>query len=489
VVGRYYFRETMKIFATRKSDMLLDIPGNFRRGLPTFAAMVLLIAILFVFNLSTLRIMRLLEESKENDLTRQLVAVGRAILFDLRRPTPPAVVALVAEAKEDAAAEMLDNFADTIAYQKLAEQLGEFQRAHNLASLTLLTVHGLVIADATRQLEPGVAYTFRDIDRRALARAAQGQTAAVALYPVGNTYYKRVYLPLIVDGRVSAILALSASADYFEGLREIQRRVRGQMLLSSVLFVILVYLLSRFLNYLLRAEARALHLARYEAMAALAGGLAHELRNPLSIMRILCEEILSEHPTDSRTAQNARELIEEIQRLNELVSHFLSLSKPPTADAQTPVAFDAEIRRAVELLRKGLPANVTFRLELPSTPLHVLADPRALRQIVLNLLLNARDAVSEKGGEIVISLAERRGAAELHVRDTGVGIPRSVLSRVFDPFFTTKPGGSGLGLAITRSIVENIGGTITIVSQEGKGTDVCIRLPIAPRYMRVSASQ
>lgn len=467
-----------------RQRLLGDAPLSFHRGLPLFATMILLIAILFLFNLSTLRLLRLFEASKENDLTRQLVAVGRTIVYDLRKPTLPAIVELVADTNEENAAEVLDDFADTAAYKRLAQQLSEFQRANSLASLTLMTTHGLVMADGARQTEPGLSFPYRDLDRAALQRAARGQISSVPLYPIGDTYYKRVYLPVVSDGRVAAILALSASADYFESLRDIQRRVRAQMLLTSLLFAVLVYLLYRFLKYLLNAEARALQLARYEAMAALAGGLAHELRNPLSIMHILCEEILSQHPPESPTAKNARDLIEEIQRLNELVTHFLSLSKPPTGESAQAISLTEEVRRAAELLRKGTPPAVNVRLDLPDNPMPVVADPRALRQVVLNLLLNARDAVAERGGEIHVTLAERRGMAELHVRDTGVGIPRSILSRIFEPFFTTKPSGSGLGLAVTRSIVENLGGRITIVSQEGKGTDVCVRLPLAPRALR-----
>ncbi|MGB9692656.1 MAG: sensor histidine kinase [Candidatus Sumerlaeaceae bacterium] len=473
-------------WSAKRSELSSSVTGmlSLRRGLPSFAAMVVLIAILFLFNLSTMRLLHLFEASKENDLTRQLIAVGRAILYDLRKPTLPSIVELIAGANEDTAAEILDNFADTAAYTKLLESFGQYQRTNDLRGLTLLTPHGLVIVDSTRQSEPGSAYVFRDIDRAPLTRAVRGLIAAMPLYPIGDTYYKRVYLPVVSDGRVVAILALSASADYFESLRDIQRRVRFQMIFTSLLFGFLIYLLYRFLTYLLRAETRALHLARYEAMAALAGGLAHELRNPLSIMRILCEEIIAEQPPDSIAARNARELIGEIERLNELVTHFLSLSKPPDPSAAQTVAFDEEIRRACELLRKSTPQNISLRLDLPAAPVYVVADPRALRQIVLNLVLNAREALAERGGAILITLSERRGMAELHIRDSGPGIPPQLLSRVFDPFFTTKRSGSGLGLAITRSIVENLGGTIFIHSMEGKGTDVCVRLPLAERPPR-----
>ncbi len=452
-----------------------------RRGLPSFATMLVLIAILFIFNLSTMRLLRLFESSKENDLTRQLVAVGRAIVFELRRPTLPPIFELVAGSPEDSAAELLDSFADTAAYDKLVQALEEFRRTNNLRDLALLTVHGLVIADAMRRSEPGAPYVFRDIDRHPLALAARGQIAAMRLYPIGDTYYKRVYLPLISEGRVVGILALSASADYFESLREIQRRVRFQMVLTSALFVALVYLLYRLFAYVIHAEAKAMNLARFEAMAALAGGLAHELRNPLSIMRMLSEEIIRSQPADSSAARNARELVEEIERLNELVTHFLSLSKPPEGANKQTVALDVEIRRAAELIRKSGDLPLTLSLEIPEQAVYVSADPRAVRQVILNLVLNARDALASHEGEksVTLSLGVRRGMAELHVRDTGPGIPAHLLARVFDPFFTTKRGGSGLGLAITRSIVINLGGSIEITSIEGRGTDVCVRLPLA----------
>lgn len=465
---------------SRRAGRAALLEGTFRRGMPSFVAMLLVIGVLFVFNLSTLRLLWLFEASKENDLARQLVAVGRTILRDLRRPALPAILELLAGASEENAAQALENFAETAAYGRLADELAEVQRANDLRELVLLTPHGLVVAEGTRREAPGTAYVFRETDREPLARAAQGAVAAMRLYPIGDTYYKRVYLPIVSDGRVVGILGLSASADYFASLRELQRRVHFQMALSSVLLGLLVFFLYRFLAYLLEAEKRALHLARVEAMGALAGGLAHELRNPLSIMRMLCEEILREQPPQTRAAENARELIGEIERLNSLVSHFLSLSKPPEQGQSDPVALDREIEQVAELVRKSGSGTLRLHVEMASRPVLVAADPRALRQVLLNLLLNAREAVEAAGGgEVTLTLTERRGMAELHVRDTGVGMTPEVLARAFDPFFTTKPTGSGLGLAITRSIVENLGGNIAVQSVPGQGTDVCVRLPIA----------
>jgi signal transduction histidine kinase len=117
------------------------------------------------------------------------------------------------------------------------------------------------------------------------------------------------------------------------------------------------------------------------------------------------------------------------------------------------------------------------KTELPAAPVYVRADSRALRQVFLNLLLNARDALPGDGGEVRVTLRERRGSAEIHVIDTGCGIPAREIARVFEPFYSTKRMGTGLGLPITRSIVENLGGEMAITSNPGKGTDVCVILP------------
>jgi signal transduction histidine kinase len=250
------------------------------------------------------------------------------------------------------------------------------------------------------------------------------------------------------------------------------------MTLSSILLIAIGYLVHRLFSFIVKAEARALRLAHMEAMASLAGGVAHELRNPLSIIRMMCEEILAEQHPDSRSARNARDIIGEVDRLNELVHQFLSLAKPPDLSNAQPVDLVAEVRRTAELLRKSSPKPFALELNLPAVPLHVQADERALRQVILNLLLNARDAVAENGGRISVTVAERRDMAEVRIADTGPGIAQRDLERVFDPFFTTKPTGSGLGLAISRSLVQNMGGEISLTSTLGKGTEVSVRLPL-----------
>jgi signal transduction histidine kinase len=163
-----------------------------------------------------------------------------------------------------------------------------------------------------------------------------------------------------------------------------------------------------------------------------------------------------------------------------MVSQFLSLSKPPDPADTALVDVGAELGRVVQLVSRGAAGDtISFETDLPADPARVRADERALRQVFLNLLLNAMEAMEGRTGVVRTTLRERRGHVEIHVTDTGAGISPRDLPRVFEPFFTTKRMGTGLGLALTRGIVENLGGTIEIESEQGRGTVVTVVLPTA----------
>ena len=161
-----------------------------------------------------------------------------------------------------------------------------------------------------------------------------------------------------------------------------------------------------------------------------------------------------------------------------MVAQFLSLSRPPDAHGTALVELGAEIARVTQLVRKGTADDrVRIETDLPDNPVLVRADERALRQVFLNLLINANEAMDGRTGTIRVGLRERRGRAEVTVADTGHGIAPRDLARVFEPFFTTKRMGTGLGLALTRGIVDNLGGSIRIQSEPGRGTEVVVALP------------
>jgi signal transduction histidine kinase len=110
---------------------------------------------------------------------------------------------------------------------------------------------------------------------------------------------------------------------------------------------------------------------------------------------------------------------------------------------------------------------------------HIVGSPDQLKQVILNLFVNAMEAMPN-GGTLTISTEDQNGFVALAVRDTGIGIPTDKLSQVFDPFFTTKPGGTGLGLAVSYGIIEGHGGKILVESKQGEYTEIMLRLPMRP---------
>lgn len=219
-------------------------------------------------------------------------------------------------------------------------------------------------------------------------------------------------------------------------------------------------------------------------IAELAGGLAHELRNPLSTMMInlkLLTEDLQDERADERDARR-RALLKvdvlrrEAERLQALFDEFLSLAGPCPLQ-RAAVDLNDIVARLVEFCEPMMKAHGVRMTHVAGVrPLFCRADEKLLSRALLNLAINAQQAMPD-GGELSISTESEGDDAIIRVRDTGVGIAEEDRPRVFRPFFSTKPTGTGLGLSITRRLIEEHGGKLTFTSSEGGGTTFVIRLP------------
>jgi signal transduction histidine kinase/uncharacterized membrane-anchored protein YhcB (DUF1043 family) len=223
---------------------------------------------------------------------------------------------------------------------------------------------------------------------------------------------------------------------------------------------------------------------RLSSLGRLSTVVAHEIRNPLMIIKAALRTLRLE-PLPSEALRTAvADIDEEIARLNRIVTEVLDFAKPIKFDfAPTDVNSVCEAAARAARADAGGPA-IQLKLD-PSLPLGN-ADSERLRLTLVNILTNARTAVAAKEGASslrdAISLttsALETGRLLIEIRDRGAGITVEDLGRVFDPFFTTRRTGTGLGLAISRNIIEGMGGTIAIQSRSGAGTDVRIELPVA----------
>ncbi|MCK6459116.1 MAG: HAMP domain-containing histidine kinase [Planctomycetes bacterium] len=216
-----------------------------------------------------------------------------------------------------------------------------------------------------------------------------------------------------------------------------------------------------------------------EFLGRLAGGLVHEIKNPLSTLRInltlLKEDLAEAHPEDRGLRKRIEVLESEVQRLDAVLSDFLRYAGMRRLERQ-PCDLRVLVQEMIEFLAPGFRRDgIDLRADVP--PLPADADGALLKRALLNLLLNAQQAI-EEGGKIVVEGSREGGFARLDVRDDGKGIPESELERVFDVYYSRSKAGSGLGLPTARRIIEEHGGTLELRSREGEGTVVTIRLPL-----------
>jgi PAS domain S-box-containing protein len=219
---------------------------------------------------------------------------------------------------------------------------------------------------------------------------------------------------------------------------------------------------------------------RLAALGRITAGVAHEVKNPLNSMRLWLENLKESLPPDrdSASQQAVQVLDKEIDRLDAVVKRFLDFTRP--MDIRLEATHLAELLKGVlEIAQPQLQkANIHLAQLLPIDVPEVYADRALLKQAVLNLVLNAAEAMPN-GGQLRLVLSRRGEMAEISVGDTGKGIPLENRQKIFQLFFTTRPGGSGIGLATTFRIVQLHNGSIDFTSEVGRGTTFRIELPLA----------
>ena len=222
--------------------------------------------------------------------------------------------------------------------------------------------------------------------------------------------------------------------------------------------------------------------AQYAEIARLAGGLAHEIKNPLSTMSLNLDLLVedfqgAESPRDKRVLQKLERVRKETGRLNDIVEDFLRFAR-----VQDLKMAPSDLNAVVEDLRdfcepQAMAQGIVFRTQydpaLPMVPL----DVDLFKQALWNLLRNAHHAMPD-GGDLILQTHRDGDEAVLDVTDTGVGMTPDVAAKVFDAFYSTRAGGSGLGLPTTRKIVEAHGGSIALQTEPGQGTRFTVRLPL-----------
>lgn len=235
-----------------------------------------------------------------------------------------------------------------------------------------------------------------------------------------------------------------------------------------------------------RVHQRMKERDRLAMMGEMSASLAHEIRNPLGAIKASAQ-YLSGGPSDPAANQEFLDIIvDEADRLNRVVSNFLDYAHAPSLGTPTPTDVNAVVQRTAQVLDADVQLDLPGVLKLAPNLPSVNIDPEQLRQVLINLVQNALQAV-EEGGTLRIETearelpnvdGEHRRWVDIRVIDTGPGIPQQVLKNMFDPFVTTRTRGTGLGLAISQRIVRSAGGRIDVRTREQHGSTFTVRLPV-----------
>jgi len=227
-----------------------------------------------------------------------------------------------------------------------------------------------------------------------------------------------------------------------------------------------------------KTEARLIRSEKLAALGQLAAGIAHEIRNPLTSINILIHSLTENIPSGDSHREDLKVIEEEINRINEILDRFLRFAKPaPPLLERTDVASIFE--ETLQLIRPRIEKQrIGVKREFQSLPI-ILMDREQMKQVALNLLLNAVQAMP-KGGNLVLrgQNSEDGQWIQLSIQDSGIGISSEDMNKLFDPFFSTKEGGVGLGLSITHRIIDQHHGKIEVESTPGEGTLFTVWLPI-----------
>ncbi len=230
------------------------------------------------------------------------------------------------------------------------------------------------------------------------------------------------------------------------------------------------------------ATARRLRQRQQELIERIAGGLAHELKNPLGALnlnlQLLQEELEADGPLPDASRERLSVIMRECRRLEDVLSGFLRYAMRRPLERQD-VSLNDLIEDVITFLKPEIrSAEVSVQTRLDTSLPTMSIDPGLIKQALLNVIINAVEAMSG-GGTLTIVTEGTPSAVQLKVCDTGEGISPDAIPHVFEAYFSTRKGGTGLGLAVTERIVEKHGGSLHIESEMSRGTTVTFSLPIS----------
>jgi two-component system NtrC family sensor kinase len=235
-------------------------------------------------------------------------------------------------------------------------------------------------------------------------------------------------------------------------------------------------------DFRIHLEKQNDHIIRLASIGFLSAGLAHEINNPLTIIQGYLD--LLEEDSDKKNKRSIELIRKNITRIINIVKSMMALSRKEQKEEIEVIDIHECIQESLKLVNFFKKEDITIVYDLNATNFMVKANTGKIQQVLLNLFINAKEAL-KTGGEISIeTFNEDNSKLVIQIKDNGIGISTETLASIFDPFFTTKEGGTGLGLAISNGIIKSFGGELSVSSNQNKGSTFTIVFPFNKEEIR-----
>ena len=345
---------------------------------------------------------------------------------------------------------------------------------HQLSNIVIVSADGRTAMDLAGYSDPGDRNPFIELDVAAVTMARAGVPAYTSLYRSGDVYLKSAYAPVhSQDGSIIGVAGVEAGASFFAQLRELRDLIVLISLGNASVVILLGALFYRRTRSLERAREAMIEKDNLATMGRMVATIAHEIRNPLSIIRASAERVRRRYNLDDEALTY---ITDEVDGLDRVLTGYLQFAKSRPA-AFSPVPATQILRRALLAIEAETAAkHIQLRVS-EDVDLVVHGDERRARQAVLNVLLNAVQA-TPPGGTVSVTLGRDGRNAAITVADGGTGIDPAIVAEVTRPFFTTRVDGSGLGLTVVQSVMDEHGGTLFIDAAGGGGARVTLSFPL-----------
>ncbi len=381
-----------------------------------------------------------------------------------------------------ASAALSTPFESAVRVREMNSMLWRIRESHQLDVVAIVDKDCCVLASA-RGLSRGTRLSAFDVTPDVAIDVFDKATPQAEAVTILGDPYRRLYYPVMHGDQVWGVFCLAAYDPLPAGLMALRGALGVALGTSFVASLILGLVVLTIMRLAERAKRELVRSERLATTGTLAASIAHEVKNPLGMI-LSAAQLLQK---DSRITSDQKELLSDIEhearRSTDQIETFLDIARDVPLKVKEEDLCEL-VRATVELFAaRCREAGVRIESKFPSGPVPAVVDRRKLRRVLVNLLLNAFEAMEGSAeGKVLVSVAgasSGEAMARITVEDNGVGIPEDIKELVLQPFYTTKQNGTGLGLSVARQVAEQHGGSLDMSSELGKGTCVVIRFPIA----------